>query len=111
MVSTSTILPITMRRRALKRLFVVLSISLLAALGLNTGVAGAGEPENQGCYGESISFLATSQPSPGDFGAGVVGFAQAPPDEFLPLPGLGDGVQALQAGLVPDQVVLNTCNP
>jgi hypothetical protein len=111
MVSTSTVLPITMRRRALKRLFVVLSISLLAALGLNTGVAGAAEPANQGCYGESISFLATNQPFPGAFGAGVVGFAQAPPDEFLPRPGLGDGVQALQAGVVPDEVVLNTCNP
>jgi hypothetical protein len=94
----------------LKRIFIVLAISLLAALGLNTGVASAGEPANQGCYGESISFLATDQPFPGAFGAGVVGFAQAPPDEFLPLPGLGDGVQALQAGVVPDEVVLNTCN-
>ena len=94
----------------MKRLLIVLSISLLAALGLNTGVASAGEPANQGCYGESISFLATNQPFPGAFGAGVVGFAQAPPDEFLPRPGLGDGVQALQAGVVPDEVVLNTCN-
>jgi hypothetical protein len=99
-----------MRRRAMKRLFIVLSISLLATLGLNTGVAGASQPANQACYGESISVLAADQPFPGAFGGAVVGFAQAPPDEFLPLPGLGDGVQALQAGLVPDEVVPNTCN-
>jgi hypothetical protein len=91
----------------LKRLFVVLAISLLAALGFNTGVASAGEPANQGCYGESISALATNQPGPGAFGAGVVGFAQDPNSR----PGLGDGVQALQAGVVPDVVVPNTCNP
>jgi hypothetical protein len=99
-----------MRRRALKRLFIVLSISLLATLGLTTGVAGAGQPANHACYGESISALASDQPFPGAFGQGVVGFAQAPPDEFLPLPGLGDGVQALQAGVVPDEIVPNTCN-
>jgi hypothetical protein len=94
------------RRRALKRLFIVLAISLLAALGLNTGVAGAGEPAIQGCYGESISGLATNQPFPGAFGAGVVGFAQDPNSR----PGLGDGVQLLQSGGVPDDVVMNTCN-
>ena len=94
----------------MKRLFVVFSTSVLAALGLNTGVVGASEPVNPACYGESISALATEQPFPGAFGGAVVGFAQAPPDEFLPLPGLGDGVQAVQAGLVPDEVVPNTCN-
>jgi hypothetical protein len=36
-----------------------------------------------------------------------VGFAQ---DPNLPPPGLGDGIQALQAGVVPDEVVPNTCN-
>jgi hypothetical protein len=94
----------------LKRLFVVLSISLLAALGLNTGVAGAGEPANQACVGESLSALASDQPFPGAFGQAVRGFAQAPPNEILPLPGLGDGIQALQAGFAPDEVVPNTCN-
>jgi hypothetical protein len=97
-----------MRRRALKRLFIVLSISLLAALGLNTGVAGAAEPEIQGCYGDSISALANH--SAGAFGAGTVGFAQQEPNDVAPLPGLGDGVQLLQAGEVPDVVVPNTCN-
>jgi hypothetical protein len=37
----------------------------------------------------------------------VVGFAQ---DPNLPPPGLGDGIQALQAGQVPDDLVPNTCN-
>jgi hypothetical protein len=69
--------------------------------------AGAAEPANQACLGESLSALASNQPAPGAFGAGVVGFAQ---DPNLPPPGLGDGIQALQAGLVPDELVLNTCN-
>jgi hypothetical protein len=71
------------------------------------GVASAGEPVDQRCVGESPSALATTQPFPGAFGAGVVGFAQ---DPNLPPPGLGDGIQALQAGPVPDEVVPNTCN-
>ena len=69
--------------------------------------AGAGQPANQACIGESLSALATNQPAPGAFGAGVRGFAQ---DPTLPPPGLGDGLQALQAGVVPDEVVPNTCN-
>jgi hypothetical protein len=71
------------------------------------GIAGAGEPANRACVGESLSALATTQPSPGAFGAAVRGFAQ---DPNLPPPGVGDGIQALQAGLVPDEVVPNTCN-
>jgi hypothetical protein len=92
-----------MRRRALKRL-IVLSISLLAALGLTTGVAGAAEPADQACVGESLSALAEG--SQGAFGAGIVGFAQEPESQ----PGIGDGIQVLQAGLVPDDAVPNTCN-
>jgi hypothetical protein len=95
-----------MRRRALKRLFLVLSVSLLAALGLNTGVAGAGPPANHACVGKSLSALASDQPFPGAFGQGVRGFAQQPDAR----PGLGDGIQALQSGDVGDDVVPNTCN-
>lgn len=90
----------------MKRLFIVLSISLLAALGLNTGVASAGQPANQACVGESLSALATNQLFPGAFGQGVRGFAQQPDVR----PGLGDGIQALQSGDVGDDVVPNTCN-
>ena len=90
----------------MKRLFAVLSISLLAAFGLNTGVASAGKPANQACVGKSLSALATNQPAPGAFGQGVRGFAQQPDAR----PGLGDGIQALQAGDVDDDLVPNTCN-
>lgn len=88
----------------MKRLLIVMPVSLLAVLGLSTGVAGAAKPANQACVGESLSALAIQ--SAGAFGAGVVGFAQDPDSP----PGLGDGIQAFQAGLVPDEVVPNTCN-
>jgi hypothetical protein len=74
--------------------------------GITLGAAGAAEPANQACIGESLSALATTQPAPGAFGQGVRGFAQDP----MTPPGLGDGIQALQAGVVPDAVVPNTCN-
>jgi hypothetical protein len=70
------------------------------------GAASAAEPANQACVGQSLSALASTQPFPGAFGAAVVGFAQAPDAR----PGLGDGIQVLQAGAVPDEVVPNTCN-
>jgi hypothetical protein len=85
----------------LKR-FIVLSLSVLGVLGLSTGVAAAATPANQACLGESFSALATTQPAPGSFGSGVVSFAQPR--------GLGGGIQAVQAGVVGDEVVPNTCN-
>jgi hypothetical protein len=54
----------------------------------------------------AFSTLASNQAAPGAFGSAVVGFAQEPGNR----PGLGDGVQLLQAGLVPDELVPNTCN-
>ena len=89
----------------MKRLLVAASVAV-AVVASAAGVADAGPPANQGCYGESISALASDQPGPGAFGHAVVGFAQEPSGR----PGLGDGVQLLQAGLVPDDVVPNTCN-
>jgi hypothetical protein len=89
----------------MKRLLVVTS-SVVTVLVVAPGVADAGKPANQACHGESISALASNQPAPGSFGAAVVGFAQEPDDR----PGLGDGIQALHAGDVPDEVVPNTCN-
>jgi hypothetical protein len=92
--------------RALRR--AAAAVGLAAGLIVSSGsIAGAGEPRNQACVGQSLSALATTQPFPGAFGAGVRGFAQ---DPNLPPPGLGDGLQALQAGLVPDDIVPNTCN-
>ena len=87
----------------MKRLLLVLSISLLATMGLNTSAAGAGEPVNQACVGESLSALASTQPFPGVFGDVTSDFAQLPGPH-------GDNIQAFQAGVVPDDVVPNTCN-
>lgn len=88
-----------------RRFLVVTAATAICTIGL-AGVAQAGPPANTGCYGESISALASNQPAPGAFGHGVRGFAQDPNGR----PGLGDGVQALQAGAVADNVVPNTCN-
>jgi hypothetical protein len=80
---------------------------VLAGVVLGSGgVAGAGEPVVQACVGTTFSDAAHALP-PGDFGQVVSGFAQAPDTEH---PGLGDGIQLLQAGLVPDEVAVNTCN-
>ena len=83
------------------------AVALAAGITLGAaGAAGAVPPTTQACVGESLSALASDQPAPGAFGAGVVGFAQAPDAR----PGLGDGIQALQDGDVPDAGVPNTCN-
>jgi hypothetical protein len=87
----------------MKRLVVMFATSVIAFLGLGAGVAGAGEPANQACVGESLSALASDQPFPGAFGEGTTSFARLPGPH-------GDNIQAFQAGLVPDEVVPNTCN-
>ena len=66
---------------------------------------GAATPAVQACVGSTLSPLASSQPAPGAFGQGVRSFAQN-----SAVPGLGADIQALQAGLVPDDIVPNTCN-
>ena len=77
-----------------------------AAMLASVGVASAGEPALQACVGTTFSTAATNLP-PGDLGALIVGFAQAPGTLH---PGLGDGIQEVQAGVVPDDVAVNTCN-
>jgi len=71
---------------------------MMVAAGLIAAVAApssAATPANQACVGESLSALASNQPSNGSFGAAVKGFAQAP---NTPHPGLGDAIQLFQAG-------------
>ena len=71
---------------------------MVVAAGLIAAVAApasAATPANQACVGESLSALASNQPSNGSFGAAVVDFAQMPNTLH---PGLGDGVQVFQAG-------------
>ena len=92
-----------------KNLILAGAAAAALAAGITIGAgnpAGAGKPVNQACLGESLSALASNQPAPGAFGQGVRSFAQDP----APPPGLGAGIQALQAGMVPDAVVPNTCN-
>jgi hypothetical protein len=80
-------------------------------LGLNGAVAGAAEPVNQACvgttYSEAVQLFQDAGAPPGSLGQFVAGLAQAPGTAH---PGLGDGIQALQAGTVPDSVAINTCN-
>ena len=82
------------------------SLAATAGLGLLApGVAGAAQPVVQACVGTTFSDAAHSLP-PSGVGTTVSGFAQAPDGT----PGLGDGIHLLQAGLVPDSTVPNTCN-
>ncbi len=87
-----------------KKLVLSRAIAATAGVAIVSGLlalpADAAEPANQACVGKSLSALA----GPG-FGQGIVSFAQGGP-----LPGLGHGMQLLQAGAITDQVVPNTCN-
>jgi hypothetical protein len=76
------------------------------AMLASAGVASASQPVLQACVGTTFSAAAANLP-PGDVGALIAAFAQAPDTAH---PGLGDGIQELQAGLVPDDVAVNTCN-
>ena len=83
-----------------------LAVSFAVVAGACGGIvsaANAAEPAARACVGTTLSSLATAAPR---LGQGVRGFAQDPTNR----PGLGDGIQGLQAGQVPDEVVPNTCN-
>ena len=66
----------------------------------------AGQPVTPNCVGTTFSGAA-HELAPGGVGQVVVGFAQDGPGGG---PGLGGGIQALQAGDVPDTDAPNTCN-
>ena len=85
---------------------VAVTIAATAALGVlgSAGSASAGTPVVQGCVGSTFADGARAVRPLGEF---VLTFAQDPTTR----PGLGDGIQALQAGDVPDDVVVNTCHP
>ena len=88
-------------RRALRAGIAVGIVVGACAVPAASAFAGASDPPN--CLGTSFRALAAH--SAGGFGQGVVSFAQAPGK-----PGLGDGIAAVRAGVVPDGVVENTCN-
>lgn len=93
----------------MKRFPVLLTIAACALLGLGATAAGASEPVVHDCVGTTFSehSQAAQVGGPGTFGQLISGVAQAPGTEH---PGLGDGIQLVQAGLVPDTVAGNACN-
>jgi len=87
-------------RRVRATVVIVAGVSLAP-----TGAAFASQPVVPNCVGTTFSGAAHAL-EPGALGAVVTGFAQAPDGQ----PGLGDGILALQAGGVPDEIANNTCN-
>jgi hypothetical protein len=86
----------------------VVGISLIAgSLCATAGVATASQPVVPACVGSTFSqdvqALQANGTPPGTV---VSGFARGADAR----PGLGDGIQSLQAGQVPDSTVANTCN-
>ena len=89
---------------------VIRKVAVAAAIATTTvvrlaGTASAGTPATQGCVGSTLSVLAVNQSFSGQFGAGVRTIAKEPGK-----PGLGDSIQFLEAGVVPDGILPNTCN-
>ncbi len=85
----------------MKKLIGLALVIGILSLTLGSGLAIAAQPNNQGCLGTDISTAATGLGVGwGEFAASV---AQSPN-------GFGDEVQAHLAGLVPDEVIPNTCN-
>jgi hypothetical protein len=93
----------------MKRLAALIATAACALLGLGATAAGASEPVVQGCVGTTFSEAAhvLQDERPFTLGRLLSGLAQAPGTEHA---GLGDGIQQVQAGLVPDTVAVNACN-
>jgi hypothetical protein len=83
------------------------TLGTLIVAGSCFGLAAASSaatPAIQGCVGTTFAQAAQG---PGPLGPIIADFAHAPDTAH---PGLGDGIQQLQAGDLPDEVALNTCN-
>jgi hypothetical protein len=79
----------------------VVAVLTAGALALGASPAFAAQPANQACLGHDISTYAAGGADFGHFIAAVAMNAT---------PGAGVEVQAHLAGLVPDEVLPNTCN-
>ena len=92
------------------RKFMVAWVVAAAALTGVATAAGASRPVVQGCVGSTLSGAAHDLQDigapPGALGDIMSGFAHSPDGQ----PGLGDGIQVLQAGQLPDEVAANNCN-
>ena len=84
----------------MKRFAVV--VFTVAALVISAAPAAAAAPNHQACLGTTVSSAAQTIP---DYGALVAGVARSGP-----VLGVGDDVQAILAGQVPDALFPNTCN-
>lgn len=83
----------------------IIGFALAAGIYAGAGTALAAQPVQQACMGTTVSSGAQAiQP----YGAVVSGFAQVSGDGNRP--GVGDDIQLLQAGAIPDSVFPNTCN-
>jgi len=93
--------------RALRASLIAITVTGGTIAGA-TGVASASEPTVQACVGTTFSDTATSS-APGTVGDTVTAVLQNTTG-IQPAPGLGDGIQLLQEGQVPDSAVPNACN-
>lgn len=93
----------------MRKLMVACVVAAGAVIGV-AGEAGASEPVVQACIGATFSEAAhalhEAGAPPGSLGEIVSDFAQQPDGH----PGLREGIQAIQAGLVPDSVAVNACH-
>jgi hypothetical protein len=80
----------------------VVSAAIAAAVISVAGTVSAGQPVEPACVGETVSTNAKTLHPLGQFNASV-----APRNDFGTI---GDAVQAIQAGQVPDDVYPNACN-
>lgn len=81
----------------------VLGVAVAGVLGVAaTGSASAGPPAVRGCLGESVAQNAHALWPYGRFISSV-----APANDFGTM---GDAVQQVQSGAVPDEIYWNTCN-
>ena len=95
-----------MRRSLLRS---ALAVALVGATTLASAApAFAARPRRQACVGITFAVGATGSQPPGDtVGGAVRDFAR---DRVLSPVGLGDGIQLMQAGFLPDTVEANVCN-
>jgi hypothetical protein len=94
----------TIKEAPMRRTLLRATAALVLAGGLVGAAASpafASKPVKRACVG---STFATAEAFP--LGQLVRSFSQAPDDRA----GLGEGIQGLQAGEIPDSLVANTCN-
>ena len=84
---------------AMMRKLLISCAVIAAAVSVGAGPASAKQPVVKGCVGESVSSNAKAD---GPYGAFISFIASDG--------GLGDDVQLVQAGLIPDEAYENTCN-